>query len=77
MNIVKSFRSKYRADDHSACHFYWGLGDDGKLYYNFYNPRLNKFYKWISYQDNEAGYRIYFEECMEISKQFGHLLVFT
>ena len=79
MKIIKSFRTEYdcRTNPNAVYPFYFGLGDDGRLYYTHYNPKTNKFFEWKDYDNNDVGYKICFAEAIEIAKQFGHLLIFT
>jgi len=61
---------------HNGYTWYWGLGDDAKIYYRctrFTDPDL-----WWNLEDSaEVAALVGLKTMKKLVKQFGHLLVFT
>jgi len=84
MNIIKEFQDDEMAhslimNDHfNMKDFYWGLGDDGNLYFKIthidHYVRLDY---WSRYNCNNASFHVPFKSMCRIVSEFKHLLVFT
>lgn len=87
MNIVKEFEDNeilgvvgfYRNDDfyinpEKYTHFYWGLGDDGELY--FKSLALAEDDEWHGCQQVDTDWFPPLKTICRIAKEFGHLMAF-
>lgn len=56
----------------------WGLGDDGRLYFNYDKPPYNESKGWVSYDDTyfADAPRVSFEGMKQIVDAFWHLRAF-
>jgi len=84
MNIVKEFEDHNffcldkisHPNFHQYFSWYWGLSDDGKVYYRC--TRFSDPDEWRALEDNgEVAVLISLGTMKKIVKQFGHLVVFT
>jgi len=84
MNIVKEFEDHdffchpeiSSSEYHDRHTWYWGLGDDGQIYYRctrFISPDV----WWNLHYTKEIASLVKLRTMKKIVKQFGHLLVFT
>jgi len=79
-NIIKQFKDddyktylKYSWDSPTK-EFYWGLSDDGKLFYKIIDLNYDSY--WISYNHCSINFNFTLKIICKICKEFGHLLVF-
>jgi hypothetical protein len=84
MNIVKEFEDQdffqhpkiSTPEYHSKYTWYWGLGDNGKIYFRCTRFSIPDDWHDLSFSSDIAPL-IGLKTMKKIVKQFGHLLVFT
>ena len=83
MKILKEFEDKqyYHSTGvrpvgviQSDATWFWGLGEDGQLYYRFVPNDFPG--KWYSYQTHAEHLPMSIAQMKKIVSEFGHLLVF-
>lgn len=83
MNIVKQFEDKEyyllpgvrptgRIEPDAT--WFWGLGDDGQLYYRFVSIYFPD--RWYAYQSHADSLPMSIAQMKKLVNEFGHLLVF-
>lgn len=84
MNIIKEFEDQEffclsevsTPEYHGKYTWYWGLGDDGEIYYRC--TRFSDPESWYKLKKHhEVAALIGLKTMKKLVKQFGHLLVFT
>jgi len=57
--------------------FYWGLSEDGRLYFQINHIRDAHLDDWALYNSLNVDFFISFKSICRIAKEFGHLIIFT
>ena len=72
MKIIAEFQDKdYLDESFGEDEWFWGLGDDGELYYKYSYPRIiSGLPVWEDFY-NQEHWSLSFRDIMIISKEFG------